>query len=230
MQNRMEIFSTTAKPFVWPLRLRVQKAQSPNYWHKTGKNLKSVNQYKYLGAVLDIEPSDDTDIQRQLRSKILCSKQAASLFSRCSNAVKNVLFRSFIRPCMHHNYGGISESHACKDCMWPIILDALYNLPWRASVSSHDLSSSMQHSYIEGCIKKKLCTCFSKDAESLILMQSDCLYSSLFFEQPHFTKPHFWQPHFPFVTECSNFAVFARLRVCMSQCIRTLPGLDQFKN
>jgi len=25
---------------------------------------------------------------------------------------------------MHHNYGRVSESHACKDCMWPIILDA----------------------------------------------------------------------------------------------------------
>jgi len=25
---------------------------------------------------------------------------------------------------MHHNYGGISESHACKDCVWSIILDA----------------------------------------------------------------------------------------------------------
>jgi len=24
---------------------------------------------------------------------------------------------------MHHNYGGISESHACKDCPWLIILD-----------------------------------------------------------------------------------------------------------
>jgi len=24
----------------------------------------------------------------------------------------------------HQNYGGISESHACKDCVWPIILDA----------------------------------------------------------------------------------------------------------
>ena len=25
---------------------------------------------------------------------------------------------------MHHNYGGISESHACIDCVWLIILDA----------------------------------------------------------------------------------------------------------
>jgi len=30
----------------------------------------------------------------------------------------------FVRPCMHHKYGGISGSHACKDCVWPIILDA----------------------------------------------------------------------------------------------------------
>ena len=30
----------------------------------------------------------------------------------------------FIRPCMHHKYGGLSESHACKDCVWPVILDA----------------------------------------------------------------------------------------------------------
>jgi len=32
-----------------------------------GKNIKSVNQYKYLGAVLDIELSDGKDILRQLR-------------------------------------------------------------------------------------------------------------------------------------------------------------------
>jgi len=25
---------------------------------------------------------------------------------------------------MLHNYGVISESHACRDCVWPIILDA----------------------------------------------------------------------------------------------------------
>jgi len=35
---------------------------------------------------------------------------------------------------------------------------------------------------------------------------------------------------FYFVTECSNFAVFVRLMVFMSQCIRTLLGLDQFRN
>jgi len=32
-----------------------------------GKNLKSVNHYKYLGAVLDSELSDGKDIQRQLQ-------------------------------------------------------------------------------------------------------------------------------------------------------------------
>jgi len=32
-----------------------------------GKNLKSVNQYNYLGAVLDTELPDDKEIQRKLR-------------------------------------------------------------------------------------------------------------------------------------------------------------------
>jgi len=32
-----------------------------------GKNLKSVDQYKYLGAVLDAELPDDKGVQRQLR-------------------------------------------------------------------------------------------------------------------------------------------------------------------
>jgi len=67
MQNHMAIFSTAAKLFVWRLRLRVQKAQSLHYGHMGGKNLKSVNQYKYLRAVLDTELPDDKDIQRQLR-------------------------------------------------------------------------------------------------------------------------------------------------------------------
>jgi len=30
---------------------------------------------------------------------------------------------------MHQNYGIISGSHACRDCVWPIILDAeLYTI------------------------------------------------------------------------------------------------------
>ena len=67
MQNRMEIFSTAAKLLVWRSGLRVQKAQTPHYWHMGGKNLKSVNHYKYLGALLNTELSDNKDIQRQLR-------------------------------------------------------------------------------------------------------------------------------------------------------------------
>jgi len=38
--------------------------------------------------------------------------------------LKIYFFVPFVRPCMHHKYGGISESHACKDRVRPIILDA----------------------------------------------------------------------------------------------------------
>jgi len=40
---------------------------------------------------------------------------------------------SFVRPCMHHNYGGLSESDACKYGVWVMAYNfgcrALYNLP-----------------------------------------------------------------------------------------------------
>ena len=37
---------------------------------------------------------------------------------------KMYFFVPVVRPCTYHKHGGISESHACKDCVWPIILDA----------------------------------------------------------------------------------------------------------
>jgi len=42
------------------------------------KNLKFVNQNKYLGAVLDTELSDDKDIQTQLRQKYCAANKLRS--------------------------------------------------------------------------------------------------------------------------------------------------------
>ena len=46
------------------------------------------------------------------------------LFADVQMRLKMYCFVPFVLPCMHHNYGGISGSHACRDCVWPIILDA----------------------------------------------------------------------------------------------------------
>ena len=44
-----------------------------------GQYVKSVNQHKYLGIVLDTELPDDKDSQRQLRYQYCAANQAASL-------------------------------------------------------------------------------------------------------------------------------------------------------
>jgi len=44
---------------------------------------------------LDTELSDDKDIQRQLRYQYCAANKLRASFSRCWNAVKNVVFRSF---------------------------------------------------------------------------------------------------------------------------------------
>jgi len=66
-----------------------------------GQYVKSVDQYKYLGIVLDTELSDDKDIQRQLRYQYCAANKLRDSFSCCLNAFKNVLFRSF---CTHYNH------------------------------------------------------------------------------------------------------------------------------
>jgi len=104
-----------------------------------GKNLKYVNHYKYLGAVGNTELSDDKDNQRQLRQKYCAANE---LLSRCSNTVKNVLLRSFCTPmCASQIWWNFRKS-----CMQRLRVAynfgcrVLYNLPWRANVSSHDSS------------------------------------------------------------------------------------------
>ena len=75
----------------------MQKAVSP-LLTLSGQNVQSSDHYKYLGIVLDTELSDDKDIQRQLRYQYCAANKLRASFSRCSNAVKNVLFRSFCTP------------------------------------------------------------------------------------------------------------------------------------
>ena len=122
----------------------------------------SVNQYKYLGIELDTKLSDDKDIQRQLRYQYCAANKLRASFSRWFNAVKNVLFRSFVRPCMHLNYGVISGSHACRN----IILDTELHTtcPGERVLVTTGLNVTF--------LPLRLCyentrSCFSKDAENL---------------------------------------------------------------
>jgi len=70
---------------------------------------------------------------------------------------------------MHHNYGVISESHACKGCVSPIILDAeLYTTcPGERVLVVMPQQVQCNIPTFEAVLRK-ICTCFSKDAEGLI--------------------------------------------------------------
>jgi len=167
------------------------------------QKVKSVCQYKYLGILLDTELSDDKDIQRQLRYQYCAANKLRASFSCCSNAVKNVLFRSFSTPM----YASQLWCNFRKSCMQRLRVAynfdcrALYNLPWRANVSSHQVQCNIptfeallrkyKYLFLERCRK-------SNNMWLRALMQSDCLYSSLFFE----TINAFYT-----VNEWSNFAV-----------------------
>ena len=145
------------------------------------------NQSHTKGIILDTELSDDKDIQRQLRYQYCAANKLRASFSRCSNAVKNVLFRSICTPM----FASQLWCNFRKSCMQRLRVAynfgcrALYNLPWRASVSSHQVQCNIPtfeallrkytYLFLERCRK-------SSKVWLRALMQSDCLYSSLIFE------------------------------------------------
>jgi len=155
-------------------------------------------------------------------------KSCEPLFPDVQMQSKMYFFVPFVRPCMHYKYGGISESLACKHCVWPIILDAdLYTTcPGERVliVMTHQVQGNSptfeallrknRYLFLERCRR-------SNNVWLRTLTQSNCSF------RPYSLNT---ASAFYFVTECSNIAVFVRLRVYISQCIRTLPGFDQFRN
>jgi len=89
-----------------------------------GQYVKSVDQYKYLGILLDTELSDDKDIQRKLRYQYCAANKLRAFFPVVQMRLKTYFFVPFVRPCMHLNHGVNSGSHACRESGWHIILVA----------------------------------------------------------------------------------------------------------
>jgi len=103
------------------------------------------------------------------------------------NCVKNVLFRSLCTPM----YASQLWCNFRKSCMQRLRVSynfgcwTLYNLPWRASVSSHQVQRNIPT--FEALLRKNKCLFLERCRKSNnvwlhALMQSDCLYSSSFFE------------------------------------------------
>ena len=109
------------------------------------------------------------------------------LFPIAQMQLKTYFFVPFVRPCMHLNYGVISGSHACRDCGWHIVLVAefyttcpgervlvatKFNVTFLPLRLCYVNTSTL---FLERCRK-------SNNLWLRALMQSDCLYLSLFFE------------------------------------------------
>ena len=109
--------------------------------------------------------SDGKDIQRQLQYQYCAVNKLRASFSRCSNAVKYILFCSFCTPM----YASQLWCNFRKSCMQKLRVaynfgcTAIYNLPWRANVSSHHVQCNIPT--FEANTNSP--TCFSKHKENL---------------------------------------------------------------
>jgi len=114
--------------------------------------------------------------------KLHMSSQQTWIYLTHSVYTKSVYFRK-----RKVAYNWLSGSHACRDCVWPIILDAeLYTtcpgervlVAIRFNVTFLPLKLCYENTrdlFLERCRN-------SNNVWSRALMSSDCLYSSLYFE------------------------------------------------
>ena len=109
------------------------------------------------------------------------------LFPVVQMQLKTYFFRSFCTPM----YASQLWCNFRKSCIqrlrgaYNLGCRALYNLPWRASVSSHQVQCNIPT--FQALLRKYKCLFLERCRKSnniwlRVLMQSACLYSSLFFE------------------------------------------------
>ena len=131
-----------------------------------GQYVNSVDQYKNIWGLYWILSSQMTKTFRDNCDINLVQQTSCEpLFPVVQMQLKTYFFILFVRPCMHLNYGVISETHASRDCGWHIILVAeLYTTcPGEQVLEATKFNATF--------LPLRLCyvnsTCFSKDAENL---------------------------------------------------------------
>jgi len=87
MHFLLKMFKTTCMTF----KAKSAKSTATPLLKLGGQYVKYVDQCKYLGIVLDTEFSEGKVIQRLVRYQYCAVNKLRASFSRCSNAVKNVL-------------------------------------------------------------------------------------------------------------------------------------------
>ena len=149
-------------------------------------------------------------IQRQLRYQYCAANKLRASLSRCSNAVKNVLFRSFSTPMYASQLWCNFRSHACRDCVWHIILDAELHTTFPGERVLVATRFNVTFLPLRLCYKNTR-TCFSKDAENLTTYGYMLWCSQIVCIRPCSLNTII---AFYSVNEWSNFAVSVWLLAC----------------
>ena len=126
--------------------------------------------------------------------------------------LKTCFFVPFVRPCMHHNYGVIWGSHACRDCVWDILLDAELYTTCPGERMLVAIRFNVTFLPLRLCYENTR-RCFSKDAENLTTY-GYVLWCSQIVCTRHYSLNTIIA--FCSVTEWSNFAVSIWSMACQA--------------
>ena len=110
-----------------------------------GKPLIYVVTPKYLGVYINNTLSDDDDILRQVKALYTRGNMLVNCFNRCSNQVKNCLFRSYCSNCYGGQLWAIYKKDVYKKCIvaYNDIYRKLFNIQRGDSISAVYVSNKI---------------------------------------------------------------------------------------
>ena len=125
-----------------------------------------------------------------------------------------------------HNHDEISGSHACRVCVWPIMLDAELYTTCPGERVFVFIRFNVTFLPLRPCCEN-MRTCFSKDRESRTTYGCVLWCSPIVYIRPYSLNSTI---AFYSVTECPCIAEFFDGWRVMPHRIRALPGINLFRN
>jgi len=135
---------------------------APSPGRHSGQHVKSVNQYKYLRIYWMLSSQMTKTFRDNCDENIVQQTSCEPLFPDVQMQIKRYFFVPFARPCLHHKYGE------------RVLVVMTHQVQCNIRTFEALLRKNMDL-FLEGCRR-------SNNVWLPALTQSDCLYSSLFFE------------------------------------------------
>ena len=186
--NDHDIIYNTSKTVTMCTVPRRYKLNNLPKFHLCGRELNSVNEYKYLGHYITPNLNDDRDISYRYRDISIKGNIISRMFNKCSVEVKRQIFQTFCSNIygnhlwLNYTQRILNKLRVCYNNSFRILMGLPFNCSASFMFSSHQLRSFKEiKRFSTNSLMKRL----NSSSNNLLnnIVNVDMFYDSRFFKE-----------------------------------------------